>query len=95
MARIVQKFGGTSVADIDRIKAAARPGGFVLVEGYGSDFIGPGPPQSTRFRPNQLLDALEGWRILEYHDGVFRSDWAGDLPVPVVRVLAQKPLVDG
>ena len=24
MARIVQKFGGTSVADIDRIKAAAQ-----------------------------------------------------------------------
>ena len=76
---------------IDRIKRAVRPGGFLLVEGYGSDLEGSGPPEWSRYRPNQLLDELPGWRILEYQDGVFPNFWAGDKRVPVVRVLARKP----
>ena len=79
-----------SIYILDRIKAAVRPGGYLLVEGYGSDYTGPGPAVETRYRPNQLLSELSSWRILEYQDGVFPSDWAGDQPVPVVRILAQK-----
>ena len=75
----------------DKIKAAVRPGGFLLVEGFGSDHQ-QGPPAWSRYRPNQLLDELAGWRILEYQDGVFESDWSGGEPAPVVRVLAQKPV---
>lgn len=80
-----------SIQILDRIKAAVRPGGFLLVEGYGSDHRGTGPPVETRYRPNQLLAELSNWRILEYQDGVFMSDWAGGRPVPVVRILAEKP----
>ncbi|MEW6747286.1 MAG: class I SAM-dependent methyltransferase [Planctomycetota bacterium] len=75
----------------DRIKDAVRPGGFVLVEGYGADYKGEGPPASSRYGPNQLLKELEGWRILEYQDGVFPCVWQQDKAVPVVRVLARKP----
>jgi len=75
----------------DRLEAAVKPGGFLLVEGFGSDHVG-GPPEWSHYRPNQLLDELRGWRILEYQDGVFQSDWSGGgKPAPVVRVLAQKP----
>jgi len=75
----------------DRLKAAVQPGGYLLVEGYGSDYTGSGPAMETRYRPNQLLAELSSWRILEYQDGVFPSDWAGGRSVPVVRILAQKP----
>jgi SAM-dependent methyltransferase len=80
-----------SIHILDRIKAAVRPGGYLLVEGYGSDHLGTGPPTETRYRPNQLLAELSNWRILEYQDGVFLSDWAGGRSVPVVRILAEKP----
>lgn len=75
----------------DRLEAAVRPGGYLLVEGYGSDHTGPGPAVETRYRPNQLLAELSSWRILEYQDGIFPNDWEGGRSVPVVRVLAQKP----
>ena len=74
----------------DKFKAAVRPGGFLLVEGFGAEHTKGLPPWSL-YRPNQLLDELAGYRILEYQDGVFESDWAKGEPAPVVRVLAQKP----
>jgi SAM-dependent methyltransferase len=76
---------------LDRIKRAVRPGGFLIIEGFGADYEGPGPPIWSRYGSNQLLDELEGWRILEYQDGTYSGDWAGGKPVPIVRVLASKP----
>ena len=75
----------------DRIKASVRPGGFLLVEGYGAEYTGVGPARETRYRSNQLIWELSDWHILEYQDGVFPSDWADRPTVPVVRILAQKP----
>ena len=80
-----------SISVLDRIKRAVRPGGLLLIEGYGADYTGPGPPERYRYRANQLLDELVTWRILEYQDGVFPCDWTPGRSVPVVRVLAQKP----
>ena len=80
-----------SIHVIDRIKDAVRPGGYLLIEGYGSEHEGDGPPQWSRYRPNQLLDELKGWRILEYQDGLFPSPWSAEPAVPVVRLLARKP----
>lgn len=80
-----------SIKMIDRIKRAVRPGGLLVIEGFGADYTGPGPPQWSRYEANQLLQELDGWRILEYQDGVFASDWAAGRPVPVVRLLARKP----
>ena len=80
-----------AVKILDRIKRAVRPGGFLIIEGFGSDYEGPGPPEWSRYKPNQLLEELKGWRILEYQDGTYPGDWAGGTPVPITRVLAQKP----
>jgi SAM-dependent methyltransferase len=80
-----------SIRVLDRIKRAVRPGGFLVIEGFGADYTGPGPPEWSRYEANQLLQELSGWRILEYQDGVFASDWAAGRPVPVVRLLARKP----
>jgi len=74
----------------ERLQAGVRPGGYLLVEGYGSDHTGYGPAMETRYRPNQLLAELSNWRILEYQDGIFPSDWADGRSVPVVQILAQK-----
>ena len=80
-----------SIRIFDRLKAAVRPAGFLLVEGFGAAYKGPGPAQETRYQPNQLLAELSEWRILEYQDGIFPTAWAGGRSVPVVRILAQKP----
>jgi SAM-dependent methyltransferase len=76
---------------LDRIKRSVRPGGLLLVEGYGADHEGGGPPPWSRYGPNQLTTELAGWRILEYQDGVYTSPWADGRAVPVVRVMARKP----
>jgi SAM-dependent methyltransferase len=80
-----------SIRILDRIKRAVRPGGLLLIEGFGAAYTGPGPPEWSRYKKNQLPDELQGWRILEYQDAVLASDWADGRAVPVVRLLAQKP----
>lgn len=88
---VTNVFFNPSILMFERLMAAVRPGGYILVEGYGSDYIGPGPAPETRYRPNQLIAKLARWRILEYEDGIFPSEWAGGRSVAVVRILAQKP----
>jgi SAM-dependent methyltransferase len=73
-----------------KLMSAVKPGGFIAIEGQGSEHTGDGPPQATRFRPNQLLEAFVGWRILAYEDGRFACDWAPGAPTHVVRILARK-----
>jgi hypothetical protein len=67
----------------------------IVIEGQGSEHTGDGPPQATRFRPNQLLAAFSDWRILDYEDGRFECDWAPGPPTHVVRLMARKPLAGG
>jgi hypothetical protein len=68
-----------------------RPGGVIVIEGQGSEHKGDGPPPATRYRPNQLLAAFGGWRILHYEDGLFECDWSLGAPTHVVRLMARKP----
>ena len=51
---------------LERLKAAVKPGGVMLIEGQGSEHLGDGPPPATRFKPNQLLEAFADWRVLAY-----------------------------
>ena len=80
-----------AIRSFDRIKRSVRPGGFLLVEGFGADHHGEGPPPWSRYKSNQLIEELEGWRIVEYQDGIFPTLWARGGKAPVVRVLARKP----
>jgi len=82
-----------AVSIFDRLKAAVRPGGVIAIEGQGSEHEGDGPPQVTRYRPNQLLQAFGDWRILHYEDGLFECDWAPGPPTHVVRLMARKVAV--
>ena len=75
----------------DRLKAAVKPGGVIVIEGQGSEHQGGGPPRETLFRPNELLKAFGDWRILAYEDGRFESDWNLGKPTHVVRLMARKP----
>ena len=79
-----------AVSLVDRLQAAVKPGGLIVIEGQGSEHTGDGPPPATRFRPNQLLKAFTGWRILDYQDGRFECDWAPGPPTHVVRLMARK-----
>ena len=63
----------------------------LLIEGYASAYRGNGPPAWSRYRPGQLREALAGWEMLVYEEGVFPCDWADGRAVPLVRVLARKP----
>jgi SAM-dependent methyltransferase len=84
-----------AVRIFDVLKRAVKPGGVIVIEGQGSEHTGDGPPQATRFRPNQLLAAFSDWRILDYEDGRFECDWAPGPPTHVVRLMARKPLAAG
>lgn len=79
-----------AVTIFERLQAAVKPGGLIVIEGQGSEHTGDGPPPATRFRPNQLLKAFTGWRILDYEDGRFECDWAPGPPTHVVRLMARK-----
>lgn len=76
----------------DKLKAAVKPGGVIVIEGQGSEHEGGGPPKETLFKPGQLLKAFADWRILAYEDGRFESDWNLGEPTHVVRLLARKPV---
>jgi tellurite methyltransferase len=81
-----------AVRIFDRLKAAVKPGGVIVIEGQGSEHKGDGPPPATRYRPNQLLQVFGDWRILDYEDGVFDCDWFLGAPTHVVRLMARKPV---
>jgi SAM-dependent methyltransferase len=84
-----------AVRIFDRLEAAVKPGGLIVIEGQGSEHVGDGPPPETRFRPNQLLQAFARWRILDYQDGRFECDWALGAPTHVVRLMARKSMSGG
>lgn len=75
---------------IDTLKRAVKPGGVVIIEGYGSRKVG-GPPDDTKFGANDLIGRFYDWQILEYQDGDFIADWAGgDSKQHVVRIMARR-----
>lgn len=76
---------------VDKLKAAVKPGGVIVIEGQGSEHEGGGPPKSTLYKPGQLLQAFADWRVLHYEDGRFESDWNLGSRTHVVRLLARKP----
>lgn len=76
---------------LDRIKEAVKPGGFIVIEGFGNRKVG-GPPDDSKYGPNELLRIFNDWHVLAYEDGEFEADWSGRGTQHVVRMLAQRPL---
>lgn len=75
---------------VDRLKAAVKQGGVIVIEGQGSEHDGGGPPKETLFKPGELLQTFADWRVLAYEDGRFESDWNLGPKTHVVRLLARK-----
>ncbi|TWT42047.1 putative S-adenosyl-L-methionine-dependent methyltransferase TehB [Phycisphaerae bacterium RAS1] len=75
---------------VANIKNGVKPGGFVLIEGFGVRKQG-GPPDESKYGANELLALFSDWTILEYQDGEFDADWPEKGKAHVVRLLAQRP----
>jgi SAM-dependent methyltransferase len=70
-----------------RVKDALKPGGLVVVEG-ARRHAGGG---DWEFESNELLRIFDGFTILKYEELVGAYDWAPGKPVPMVRLVAEKP----
>lgn len=76
---------------LEKFKTAVKPGGYVIVEGFGRRKKG-GPPDDSKFDTNELLKRFADWEILEYQDGDFDADWGGEPKAHIIRLLARKPV---
>jgi SAM-dependent methyltransferase len=80
---------------IDRVKAAVRSGGHIVIERFtqnAKDAVGPDSEEGKL--PNPMLRCFQDWNVLHYEHDVFQSDWHwnGESPTgPIVRLLARKP----
>jgi len=75
---------------LEKYKQAVKPGGYIVIEGFGQRKKG-GPPDESKFATNELLERFKDWQILEYQDGDFDADWGGEPKAHVIRLLARKP----
>jgi tellurite methyltransferase len=79
---------------IERIKAAVRPGGHIIVERFSQKKDTVGPDGEDAKLPNPMLRYFQDWNVLHYEHDVFQSDWhwSGESPTGlIVRLLARKP----
>jgi SAM-dependent methyltransferase len=80
---------------IDRLKAAVRPGGHILVERFSRpDSIHRRDAEESH-KPSPMLRSFLDWHVLHYENDELKSDWhwAGESSTgPMVRLLARKPL---
>ena len=79
---------------IERLKAAVRPGGCIVVERFTS--VTDANPRDDREqrKHSPMLRAFVDWRVLHYEHDEFRSDWHWDgesATGAIVRLLARKP----
>lgn len=82
---------------IEKLKAAVKPGGHIVVERFSRPNHGKAAHAIDRRetkKRNPMLGCFADWHVLAYAGDEFRSDWhwAGESPSgPIVRVLARKP----
>ena len=79
---------------IDRLKAAVRPGGYILVERFSRPNASNRRDQREAKAPSPMLACFADWHVLHYENDEFQSDWHWDGESPrgaIVRVLARKP----
>jgi SAM-dependent methyltransferase len=79
---------------IERLKAAVRPGGHIVVERFSRPTANNPKDRREAKRPSPMLECFADWHVLHYESDEFVSDWHwdGESPSgPMVRVLARKP----
>jgi SAM-dependent methyltransferase len=91
---IVMLYYPTPMLVIERVKAAVKPGGYIIVERFSMPKNDDGVDMLESRRPNPMLQAFADWHVLHYEHDVFTSDWhwRGESATgPIVRILARKP----
>lgn len=77
-------YQGTRPAAPERIVAALKPGGLLVMEGFAGE-------AKFLLQPNEPLRDFSGLRILRYEDTEEEADWAPGRRSHIIRLVAEKP----
>lgn len=86
---VYEPFPITTAAYVERLRRSLRPGGIIVIEGFGEDEAAKDRP-TTAIDPGRLLAAFRDFRLLQYQDVVATPDWGGPRQRRLVRMVAEK-----
>lgn len=86
---VYEPFPITTAAYVQRLHRSLRPGGIVVIEGFGEEESVKNRP-ATAIDPGRLLAAFKDFRLVHYQDAVAVPDWGGPRPRRLVRMVAEK-----
>jgi SAM-dependent methyltransferase len=86
---VYEPFPITTAAYVERLHRSLRPGGLIVIEGFGVEETVKNRPV-TAIDPGRLLPAFKDFRILHYQDVVAVPDWGGPKPRRLLRMVAEK-----
>ena len=84
-----EPFPIATAAYVERLHRSLRPGGLIVIEGFGEEETVKNRP-ATAIDPGRLLAAFKDFRLVHYHDVVAVPDWGGPKPRRLVRMVAEK-----
>src|SRR5262245_33944915 len=84
-----EPFPITTAAYVERLRKSMKPGGIIVVEGFGVEDMAPNRP-ATGIDPGQLLAAFKDFRVLRFEDTDALPDWGPRTKQRVVRMVAEK-----
>jgi SAM-dependent methyltransferase len=77
-------YQGTRPASPQRLIAALKPGGLLVMEGFAGH-------EKFVFQPNELLRDFAGLEVLRYEDTDAEAEWAPGHQSHIIRFVAEKP----
>jgi 2-polyprenyl-3-methyl-5-hydroxy-6-metoxy-1,4-benzoquinol methylase len=86
---VYEPFPITTAGYVRRLRQSLRPGGLIVIEGFGEEEIVKNRPV-TAIDPERLLAAFKDFRLLHYQDAVATPDWGPPKPRRLVRMIAEK-----
>jgi 2-polyprenyl-3-methyl-5-hydroxy-6-metoxy-1,4-benzoquinol methylase len=86
---VYEPFPITTAAYVQRLHRSLRPGGSIVIEGFGEEETAKNRPV-TAIVPERLLAAFKDFRLLNYQDVVASPDWGGPKPRRLVRMVTEK-----
>jgi SAM-dependent methyltransferase len=86
---VYEPFPITTAAYVERLRRSLRPGGVIVIEGFGEEETVKNRPV-TAIDPHRLLAAFKDFRLLHYQVVVASPDWGGPKPRRLVRMVAEK-----
>jgi len=77
-------YQGAKPASTERLLAALKPGGLLVVEGFAGS-------NKLMFQPNSLLRDFPALHVLRYEDVEAEAEWAPGRRSHIIRFVAEKP----